>query len=113
MIYVILSDVETLANFVADENAFFSMTLFVSNWVALLLIKNVINALSVLLLPMAFPSEINASLFNPIPLISSCFNESLMVLISPNSLPSPVKSPTTESLPSVIVPVLSENRMFI
>ena len=66
-----------------------------------------INARSVLLPPITFPSLAEALLFTPAPTTISSRNFSDVSERLENLVRSPVINSTTESLPSVIVPVLS------
>ena len=72
---------------------------------------NDISARSVLFPPIIFPSEATALLFTPIPIKTSAANPFDISESFENFVTFPVTISTTDNLPSVIVPVLSLNKM--
>ena len=102
----------TLDIFLLESNALKALTSsFVILFTALEDIRNDINARSVLLPPMMAPSLATALLLTPIPVITSRARFEGIFERALNTVTLPVAISTTESLPSVMVPVLSLKRM--
>ena len=105
----------TLDILLSELNAVNSLTLFFFSSIfartALSVMKNAINALSVLFPPITVSSPTEALLFTPAPIVISARSPESSSVNDLKTLPSAFAISAILSLPSVIVPVLSLNNI--